>query len=533
MSPDRRPPSVRVELDAHGHSAADPEPASPSRRSNTWGLGIALLSLVGVAIVLVFLRPSSEEETADPDGVVQPELTVEVVEPIDPTVRSVDAQQLDFEWVPTIVRTQTGFVALHAGPSVVSPFLATPPMLMSDDGVEWTEAETTISGIRSDAAAAWFDLTETSTGLSIVGRIAVNGPEDSPRTFVSSDGFAWDVIDVDENVPGNPRLSRLISQQENAAIYVEIVGNLEIAEVVSRHTTIDLSGIPICGAQVIPAGEFRLALGACSGNPVIVTEADVVSDFSATEVFDCLEQLGDRPSISARALRVNPSTGQFVAFRESVSRSVAFNDGFERSNGTFAVIDLGDIPDGQIDLEGSASTCDGMIDLDAAADPAGVLILDPATLGIARFVLPETSTDSEFGALPEILGEVTSNDGATSWLIVSVGPQLWSLDDISGEWTQLVDATPTGSGAFTPVFALSTSGDRVYWVDGVLAMADLEFDGDGELSALTATLEVEGSPDALSGGQIIYATNAVVFYASDPFVGPIWRLGAADLEQPE
>ena len=529
MSTDGDRPSVRVEVDGAVVTSDAPAFDSSSEGSEKWALGVALAALVGVALVLVLLQASPSEAPVD-DSTAESE---RVITPIDLSAARVTALSIATETeISTIRGTEAGFVALVAGPSGVTPFLETPPLLTSSDGIDWVARNTSIEGIRSDARASWFRLTETPTELSITGRIAVVGREDSPRTFVSNDGIDWVVTDVDRNVPGNPRLSTLVSQGDDAWIYREVVGNLEIAHVVSQHTNIDLVGTPICGAQMMPSDERQvMALGACADNPVIVTEAEVLSSSDTVDVFACLELLGDQPAVSTRAVRVDPETGQSARFRESISPSALFDSGFERSNGTFAVIDVGGTPDERAELAGAdggadPDACDGVADFDGT-DHAGVLILEPASLGVTRFAPPATSEISWFTFTPEILGEVMMSDGSGSpWLIIAIGPELWAVDGDSGSWVELVDVTAERSDAQVPDFAVSSSGNRVYWVDDVLAVIDVALDSSGAISVVATSLPIDGPTEALRSGRILYATDAVVFYSQSFSNDEIWRIGA-------
>lgn len=174
--------------------------------------------------------------------------------------------------------------------------------------------------------------------------------------------------------------------------------------------------------------------------------------------------------------------------------------------------------------EGSALSQPAVVVLQPAADGG-----DGSASGTELlFPLPISATSVE------VLGETRTFEDRVPYLIIVLDGQLWSVNMIWGEWTQLaVGDAVTGSeggGVGAGEYALSETGDRIYqFSETGIVVFDQLVSTDLRLSGTRRSFPLESS-DPFSFpevGAVVYADDDLMLLSD--FVGRLW---AIDLPAP-
>ena len=519
MTDDDELRSVRIEVEDDAGSLPDaPGVAQSSSGSHKWIAGLVMLA-VGVIGAFLLLRPAADEAA---DGTARLAPTTTIAPPAETTttesppeteppqavlaaVEVISASLTELEQRPVdIVQTSDGYLALLPSESVERPAL-----LRSDDGLAWTQLETSVSNPRG-VALEFLTPTELSTSsgqLSLLAR-PLGETDISPEILVSTSGSEWEVLDSSAiQAQGQEPLTLT----DDSLITIETVGG-PLDDVFEAHTDLVVDEAGICG--VAGQSEFtELQVLGCDSSFVVLDESNIVSEFEATTVLRCFASLSRQSRGVLATFRGLDVTGETISQFGFEEQAFFFNFGFgltTLASGSLAVYDVG--------LTGNRS-CDEILGTDARAP--SIMILEPSNERV--FQLP-------FGALfVDILGEsraLTSNfsvetEGETRvvaegdpYLLVSLDWNLWVLNTTSGEWTQLTNTGLEGTN-LRPVFT-SDSGNRAYVLNsGLLTVIELDesttrvFEG----TRRSAPIETVGpsSVSELAREDVVFASDDAIF----------------------
>ena len=448
--------------------------------------------------------------------------TPAIAEPIDPDAPTVSAQLVDNDGLLSeVLEADVGFVALGERGDIL------PPILRSVDGLDWFEVETVLADSFLDDAQAdsvfWFDLTREDDGFSVRAQVTGSDTEQPRQTVVYSSlqSGSWRLRNIEQAPAGSADLFVRTVDVDGFTVYSEELGDLVLAEVLNTHTNLGLDDTPLCGSFVGVGN--GISIQTCDNELVRLGAPDVESEFPFEQVLSCISVLGERSVRTTQSLRVDQTSGDVESFAGS---EVAFGliGTTTLSRGMIGTIDIGDTllgsPEFTASLEARIAVCDGIADLEPARVPS-VLIMDVDNLSVRRIPLPDAIDVIQFGFLTQVLGELESEDGVSSRVIVGIDNELWALDVETETWTELIDSPPVERGERASVFSLSTSGDRAYRFEvggatsapRALTVVDLALETNGSLSVGEAMLllDVEGDT-GLGPGRVTTATDDVVFY---------------------
>ena len=504
MTDDDELRSVRIEVEDDAGSLPDaPGIAQSSSGSHKWIAGLVMLA-VGVIGAFLLLRPAADEAA---DGTARLAPTTTIAPPAETTttesppeteppqavlaaVEVISASLTELEQRPVdIVQTSDGYLALLPSESVERPAL-----LRSDDGLAWTQLETSVSNPRG-VALEFLTPTELSTSsgqLSLLAR-PLGDTDISPEILVSTSGSEWEVLDSSViQAQGQEPLTLT----DDSLITIETVGG-PLDDVFEAHTDLVVDEAGICG--VAGQSEFtELQVLGCDSSFVVLDESNIVSEFEATTVLRCFASLSRQSRGVLATFRGLDVPGETISPFGLEDQAINFSLDFGMTtlaSGGLAVYDVG--------LTGNAS-CEEILGTDARAP--SITILQPSNERV--FQLP-------FGALfVDILGESQALAEEDPYLLVSLDWNLWVLNTTSGEWTQLTNTGLEGTN-LRPVFT-SDSGSRAYVLNsGLLTVIELDESTTGvfEGTRRSAPIETVGpsSVSELAREDVVFASDDAIF----------------------
>lgn len=514
-TPDDDLASVRIDVEAsdrsrdtHASSGSEETAGGPP----TWIFAVAIVAALVVVGALVLLRPAGDE-AADGTERIQPTTTVPIDESSTETTELTDQQPgvIDVNVggvVSEMIEIDRGFLALEA---LVET--AAPPLFRSVDGIGWSRPETVIVDVAGEALesppiSAWSELRRTNGTFSIVSE---RGGGFS--TFVSVDGVAWRLDESDNAADSIPVDLIPLSEDEGSSLFVEILGDFDILDVLARHTSIDLDGFVPCTAfQEFEQGPALLA--SCDFEQRRVVEEDVTSTVPPVDVLTCLDALGARFDSVFRVVRVDPVTGVVEPAAGSEARHRFRFQAFEMADGTIAAIDPGSVTEGSRQFGFSPpilNECDGVVEPGPLVD-ASVVLIDPETLAVTKAPLPDVFQPVAIGFSPAFVGELTSETNAGSRLLVGAGTDLAALNVATGEWEVLDGTAPGPIDQFNIITAFSETARRVYRLSNELTIFGLTLEDDGSITTEQVTVSIADEGTSVVDGQILLATDDNVFF---------------------
>ncbi len=552
--------SVRVEVDGDGGSADVAFVEGASSLSLPVIFGVILVAAVGV--ILFLLRPANDETAGgeqpadvtsttipvDEDGETESR-TVEVVQQTGPLGAAIaeaapwapiEAAITDFPSVPSrIVETEVGFLALDG--SVLS---FSPRVFGSVDGQSWVAVEVT-NQTEEAQQLRWFNIFPSLEGLAAAG--TANSPNANVELATSESGVVWrrlETPDLTGEQPVAVTNDSIVSFSDVEEFLLEDILNFDGSSAIQAP----ISGI--CGGfggsddtfTIRLCPEFGLVnngVGPTGGeNPVSNAEVELTNSNPAFD--DCVEQasLVRRGGfvVSEHALsepEVDQEPESDTASPSFIFAASRFSDVVPLGGERVAVLDEGTI--------GLVASCD------AAGGPfrreAGVVVIDFAEGASSTFEAPlalrpelQRQAAADGFQFIEILGEAAVAQDR-SHILVAIDRALWSIDTLTGGWTQLIGPIEGLEGEdqqgqqseLRPRFGLSSSGTRLYQLAGDrVAIIDLSTDDGGALVFDVVSSPFIVSPadqEHLAGGFIEHATDGAILVVDRR--GFLWRFAIA------
>lgn len=519
MAADKEQHSVRVEVEV-GPDVA-PIGGGHARHSDggapKWivALSILVLGVLGAVVLLLQPEPDTAADGRDrePAELVSEDTESTVADISDDRVGEV--AQTSGAIVPTrvllgggraiqIIAGDLGFFAL------LQDIGTEPSILRSVDGEDWFEVNSTVTslGRPNEERLDWFALSITDDRFVLRAAPVTQDSFPSGEVFTSPDGVNWQQLDGFGSLADGPASGFPVAFSEGSSFSFEFTGVEVLADFLERYTTLELPEEGVCGitAGASVTGETIFNIGSCSGGLVGPLDASgIQGEIPAGDVFACMNDLSDAFSGTSlsfvrRAISGGNRAELFTLRPAALPLSL--------SNGIVVVPDAGPI-------ETDPESCSELIDLPAANGP-GMVVVDASSDRITRWAFPDGATFEGERFVPvQPVSEFVLNNNAHVLLTV-FDEALWGLDLGSGQWSGPLTQTPIEQDGLGGTVTASTSGDRVYFVDGA-ALTVLEIfedsaeDGSIVVSESSASIDVSNAPAIEFGGEILYADDDIAF----------------------
>lgn len=431
--------AVRVEVDGHVDAPTLAEPVAPQPSgSRRWMFILGGIAIVVLVVALVALQPTEGETAAGTERgtttTVAPTTTTAttVTTPIIPTVRRAGDRSASDVDVFSMVRDDSGFFALGRSEGLT--------LFRSLRGLEWQEVAIEVSEAAGPEEGTWTDylqLIAVEDGFAVL-RVREDFTQ-IPRTMevdrlFSADGVVWDVDTSFESIAAERGDGWGFVHFADAVGVTQVDRAVDLEALLTGVFTESAGVDPANVCWIEPVGLNQIRTLPCEDATVSFGTDITATDLREPERFDALIEcavainIAD-PLVSSTVIRGRAGT------RVLMSEDGTF-DHIEIGDGAIAALSLGNIyATGQVDSTACDSFDGGFPDL---VTPAVELTL--ANGEQRRVPLPDDALPQDRDADPELDRWASPRlHGSGDRLFLLAGTGVWSLDQATDSWIELVD----------------------------------------------------------------------------------------------